>query len=484
MQFSNTYASLDAGFFERTKPEGVRQPTLFLWNAPLAEALMIPADLTQDPLALARLFSGSKLLEGSDPIALAYAGHQFGNFVPQLGDGRAHLLGEVVDRSGQRWDIQLKGSGRTAFSRGGDGRCALGPAIREYIMSAAMEAMGVATTRALAVVLTGESVYRETALPGAVVTRVAESHMRVGTFQYFAARGNQQAVEQLCDYALARHYPHLQSEVPQRFVDFLAAVMEKQIKLVVDWMRVGFIHGVMNTDNTAISGQTIDYGPCAMMGTYDPATVFSSIDSWRRYAFGKQPSIAQWNMARLAECILPLVDPNEETAMNSVVPLIDAFPRRFEEAWQAMMAGKLGLRSVVDGDGELFENFLQQMKKKKLDYTVTFNQLADSLSSKGPGNLGRTEFGPWLNQWQHRMQAEGTPPLDAQQRMRQNNPLVIPRNHHMENVIERCVETGDPTSAEAFLEVLRSPYDSLPHTSRYQDPPADGDRGYQTFCGT
>ena len=329
MNFSNSYASLDEIFYERTRPIPVKNPQLFLWNSDLAEQLMIPNDLKRDPVALAQAFSGNSSMPGSDPVATVYAGHQFGSFVYQLGDGRAHLLGEVLDQSGQRWDIQLKGSGRTSFSRGGDGRCALGPAVREFIMSEAMNALGVPTTRCLAVVTTGEPVFRETPLPGAVVTRVASSHLRIGTFQFFAARGDHQALKILCNYTINRHYPELQKEGQNPYVSLIDKVIEKQIQLVVEWMRVGFIHGVMNTDNTSLSGETIDYGPCAMMGIYDPKTVYSSIDMMGRYAFGNQPDILHWNLARFAECLLPLINADENKAVEQVRPLIATFSRPF-----------------------------------------------------------------------------------------------------------------------------------------------------------
>jgi len=312
MMFSNSYTQLGETFFQKIKPTPVSDPALFLWNDELAETLPVAKHLSADFEEMANVFSGNKILSGSEPIALAYAGHQFGNFVAQLGDGRAHLLGEVIDTKGVRKDIQLKGSGPTTFSRNGDGRCALGPAIREFIMGESMHALGVTTSRSLAVTTTGEQVYRETIQPGAVVTRIASSHLRVGTFEYFAARDNYQAVETLSDYAIERHYPDLNEAGNQRFELLLSSVIEKQIQLIVEWLRVGFIHGVMNTDNTTIAGETIDYGPCAMLGIYDPKTVFSSIDRQGRYAFGNQPTIAQWNMARFAETLLPLVSSDEK----------------------------------------------------------------------------------------------------------------------------------------------------------------------------
>ncbi len=452
MELSNSYAELPDRFFQRIDPVPVAHPRLLLWNAPLAEALGIHETLPEDESAIAAWFAGNARLPGSEPLALAYAGHQFGHFVPQLGDGRAHLLGEVRDRSGRLWDVQLKGSGPTAFSRRGDGRCALGPAIREFIMSEAMHALGVPTTRTLAVVTTGEPVLRERRLPGAIVTRVAASHLRVGTFQYFAARRDQEALEALLDYAIQRHYPDL-DRAPDRASAFVRAVTARQIDLVVDWMRVGLIHGVMNTDNTAISGETIDYGPCAMLGIYDPETVYSSIDARGRYAFGNQPLIAGWNMARLAECLLP---PPE------VESIVAAYPQQLEAAWFAMMGKKLGIATVTEDDHDLVTSLLARLQQRRLDYTIAFQRLDD--------------LGEWSQRWRAR--------ADALERMERANPLVIPRNHHVEAALEACVRDGDLEPTRRLLTVVRSPYTRLDATPDYQEPPPDGDAGYQTFCGT
>ncbi len=484
MHFSNSYTSLDDFFYERTRPTPVHDPHIFLWNASLAEQLMIPNELKHDPNALAQAFSGNYIMPGSEPIATVYAGHQFGSFVPQLGDGRAHLLGEVLDQSGEGWDIQLKGSGRTSFSRGGDGRCALGPAVREFIMSEAMKFLGVPTTRCLAVVTTGETVFRETPLPGAVVTRVASSHLRIGTFQFFASRGDHQALETLCHYAMGRHYPELQEEGENQYVSFLSKVMERQIQLVVEWMRVGFIHGVMNTDNTTISGETIDYGPCAMMGIYDPRTVYSSIDTMGRYAFGNQPGILHWNLIRFAECLLPLIDADGEKAVHQVEPVLAAFSDRFEKEYMKMMGRKLGLASLKKGDRELIDSVLKQLKDGRLDYTVTFNLLTESLKSEAAASQVKKSLGDVFDLWQERLRDQEAVLQEVQELMWQSNPVVIPRNHHVEKVIQASLETGTATSAEKFLRVLRSPYEELAQTSDYQDPPSDGDSDYKTFCGT
>ncbi len=484
MNFSNSYASLNEIFYERTRPTPVQNPQLFLWNSSLADQLLIPNELKHDSAALAQDFSGNYIIPGSEPIATVYAGHQFGSFVPQLGDGRAHLFGEVSDQFGQRWDIQLKGSGRTAYSRGGDGRCALGPAVREFIMSEAMNALGVPTTRCLAVVTTGETVFRETPFPGAVVTRVASSHIRIGTFEFFAARGDHQALRTLCNYTIERHYPELQEEGQNPYVLLINQVIERQIQLVVEWMRVGFIHGVMNTDNTSLSGETIDYGPCAMMGIYDPQTVYSSIDTMGRYAFGNQPAILQWNLAAFAECLLPLIDADRNKAVDQVEPVIAGFPDRFEKAYMKMMGKKLGLTSFKTEDQKLIVSVLNRLKDRSLDYTVTFDLLTKSLMSEVAASQMKNELGECFDLWQKRLSEQQAVTQKVQELMRQYNPVVIPRNHHVEAVIQACEQTANATLAEKFLEVLRAPYEEMAQTSEYQDPPSDGDKDYQTFCGT
>ncbi len=477
MHCSNTYAQLPDRFYQRVEPTPVREPRLLLFNTELADELGLDPNLRNRPDELANLFGGNQKLPGSDPLALAYAGHQFGNFVPQLGDGRAHLLGEIVDRQGTLRDLQLKGSGPTAFSRGGDGRCALGPAVREYIMSEAMHALNISTTRSLAVVMTGEPVIRHGMLPGAVVTRVARSHIRVGTFQYFAVRGDTQGLQLLADYTINRLYPQLKHQA-NHYLGLLNAVIASQIEVVTDWLRVGFIHGVMNTDNTTISGETIDYGPCAMMGRYDPATVFSSIDHRGRYAYGNQPAIIAWNMARLAEAMLPLFSADQDEAIERAQACIETVPERLDNAWQTMMAGKLGLPNAdADEDRLLVTELLQHMHRKKLDYTITFDRLT---RSHPPDELDPA----WVQTWHRRLAAHHLDVVDAKQSMQQQNPVVIPRNHHVEAVLSETQTTGDASRVEAFVEVLRSPYQQLPTTEHYQDPPVDGDQNYVTYCGT
>jgi uncharacterized protein YdiU (UPF0061 family) len=513
MKFSNSYFALGKDFYEEIKPTNVKAPQVFLWNDKMSAQLLMPEVFTENLEKLAQTFSGNHLLSGSEPVAMAYSGHQFGHFSPQLGDGRAHLIGELIDRDNNRWDIQLKGSGPTAFSRGGDGRCALGPAVREFIMSEAMFALGVPTTRCLSVVTTGEDVYREGYLPGAVVTRVAASHIRVGTFQYFAARGDLQALRTLCDYTIQRHFPEINqlndenvaqdsdqdvsqdanqdyseetmlTENSNKYYLLLDKAIEKQIDLVVSWMRVGFIHGVMNTDNTAISGETIDYGPCAMMGTYDPQTVFSSIDRNARYAFGNQPIIAQWNMTRFAECLLPLVDEDEDKSLKILQPLIVNFAERFKTSYMVMMGKKLGFNQVGQDEQLIVTSLLERMKLKKMDYTITFNNLSAALELPTSQPELQTELGEWFEGWKKQLDKHSLSLKQIIDLMRENNPQVIPRNHHVEAVLKSCIDTGDAAAAKQFLQVLASPYKSTALTAQYQDADKEAENCYQTFCGT
>ena len=489
MQFSNTYAQLGPDFFQRILPTPVTSPSLLLWNADLAKQLNLPDDLLNNSDQQARIFSGNEMLEGSDSMALVYSGHQFGQLNPQLGDGRAHLLGELVDSSGVNLDIQLKGSGPTPYSRNGDGRCALGPALREFIMSEAMFYLGVSTTRCLAVVATGEQVYRETIKPGAVVTRVATSHIRVGTFVYFAAHRQFVPLAALLDYSVNRHYSEINAqlesgEVSNKAQAFLEAVMSQQIRLVVEWMRVGFIHGVMNTDNCAISGETIDFGPCAMMGAYDPKTVFSSIDTQGRYAFSNQPGIVLWNLSRLAESLLSLIDEDQKTAVTLAEQVLEQFTERYDTAYKAMMLAKLGLSVDVVIANDFIHTLLQSMQAQQLDYTQTFIDLQYSLTDDKLAVKLRKQLGAWYTQWRD-MVGQEVDELEATKRIMQKyNPLVIPRNHHVEEVLAQCEKTGDVTTILEFLAVLRSPYSVLSNTAKYQGMAEHYDVNYQTFCGT
>lgn len=487
LTFSNSYSELGDAFYQRVLPTPAPKPELLLWNSALANSLQLDEALTNDPALQAQIFSGNQLPKGADSMALAYSGHQFGQLNPQLGDGRAHLLGEVLDDHQRRFDIQLKGSGPTPFSRRGDGRCALGPAIREYIMSEAMYCLRVPTSRCLAVVATGEPVYRDGVKPGAVVARVAASHIRVGTFQYFAIREDLDSLAALLDYTVQRHYPEINTggeNAENKALQFLRAAIDKQITLVVEWMRVGFIHGVMNTDNIAISGETIDFGPCAMLGSYHPNTVYSSIDTQGRYAFGNQPNIVLWNMTRLAECLLPLIDSDQQQAIAQVEPVLQQFSAKFESAYFTMLASKLGLTNLAQSDSGFILELLQTLQNQQLDYTQTFVQLTESLDKPTLAKQLSTQLGTVYNTWRNHLGSAESDIHAAKTLMKANNPLVIPRNHHIERVLEACETSGNAQAAEDMLEVLRSPYDEIDQTKEYQDLPVDGDRGYRTFCGT
>jgi serine/tyrosine/threonine adenylyltransferase len=484
--FDNTFARELEGFYVPWTAVQVTQPSLVKFNRGLAEELGLDVDAL-DSEEGANIFAGKQTPEGAAPLAQAYAGHQFGSFVPQLGDGRALLLGEVIDRHGRRRDIQLKGSGRTPFSRGGDGKAALGPVLREYLIGEAMHALGVPTTRALAAVTTGEPVYRESALPGAVLTRVAASHIRVGTFQYFSIRDESDKLRRLADYVIGRHYPELQAH-PTRYLGLLAAVAEKQAALVASWMHVGFIHGVMNTDNMAISGETIDYGPCAFMDYYDPATVFSSIDLRGRYCYANQPRIAQWNLARLAETLLSLIDTDNDRAIAAATEVINTFPQRYEHCWLAGMRAKLGLSVEEEGDLDLANGFLAAMEGKSVDWTLAFRQLADAAAGQDERVRAlfadATDYGQWHERWQSRLSREAVFPADRAQAMRRVNPVFIPRNQRVEEALSAAVERGDYAPFERLLKILARPFDDDPEFAGFAEPGPQGPERYRTFCGT
>ncbi len=485
--FRNSYARLPDRFFERLAPTPVAAPRLIKLNETLA------LELGLDPKALAtpegvEVLAGNRVPEKSEPLAMAYAGHQFGTFVPQLGDGRAILLGEVIDRGGVRRDIQLKGSGPTRFSRMGDGRAALGPVLREYIVSEAMAALGVPTTRSLAAVLTGEAVRRETLLPGAVLTRIASSHIRVGTFQFFAARGDVEALKNLADHVIARHYPEA-SEAANPYRALLDLVIARQIDLMTKWMLVGFIHGVMNTDNMSIAGETIDYGPCAFMDTYDPATVYSSIDEGGRYAFGNQPRIAQWNLARLAETLLPLLAGDPDEAIQYAQGAIDRFGAAFEQAYVSGLRRKIGLFQEKPDDAALIEDLLQRMTENRADFTLTFRALCDAaVSTDGDAAVralfkDANAFDEWAAKWRARLAEDGGDASARRDAMRAVNPRYIPRNHRVEEAIAAAVR-GDYAPFETLVAVLSAPFDDQPEFVRYADPPRPDEVVHQTFCGT
>ncbi len=489
--FDNTFARLPEHFYARLDPTPVAAPRLVKVNAELARVLGLDADALTSEHGVAVL-AGNRVAAGAEPIALAYAGHQFGCFVPQLGDGRANLLGELVSRDGQRYDIQLKGSGRTPFSRGGDGRAALGPVLREYIVSEAMAALGVPTTRALAAVTTGEQVLRDTVLPGAVLTRVAASHLRVGTFQYFAARGDVEGLRMLADYAIARHYPEA-ARAKEPYRALLEGVIARQARLIAQWMLLGFIHGVMNTDNTSISGETIDYGPCAFMEAYDPAKVYSSIDHGGRYAYGKQPRVALWNLARLAESLLPLLaqeSGSEEAGLVAVNEALSAFGPQFEAARGAGLRRKLGLVREREGDAALAENLLQCMAANRSDFTLTFRRLCDAAA--GPeGDAGvralfaePAAYDGWAARWRRRLEEESAEGQARATALRRINPAFIPRNHLVEAALDAATSRQDFQPFEDLFAVISRPYDERPELERYSTPARLEERVLQTFCGT
>ena len=494
--FDNSYARLPDQFYGRVQPTPVEAPTLIRVNRALAETLGLDAGWLASPEGIAVL-AGNHVPSGADPLAMAYSGHQFGHLSPQLGDGRAILLGEVFDQGGQRFDIQLKGSGRTPFSRSGDGRSALGPVIREYIMTEAMHALGVPTTRALAAVTTGETVMREGPQPGGVFTRVASSHIRVGTFQYFAVREDIAGVRALADHVIARHYPDC-ANADNPYGALLAAVVKAQAELIAQWLHIGFIHGVMNTDNMSIAGETIDYGPCAFMDAYDPATVYSSIDAQGRYAYGNQPNIGQWNLARLAEAMMPLFDTSVDTgasgdgdaALAVAQEALDGYIGQFERAYLGGLRAKIGLASEAPEDLELARDILRSMSKNKADFTNTFRALCDAAEDSNLDHLVSSgfetpgDFDEWAVRWRTRLEGDDQSAADRAIAMRKVNPAFIPRNHRVEEAIEAGVNNNDFTVFEKLISVLAQPYDDQPENADFKSPPRPEEVVHQTFCGT
>ena len=478
--FDNSYARLPEMFFTSINPTPVRLPQLIILNNQLAASLGLNPQELENINGLA-VFAGNQLPEGAKPLAQAYAGHQFGHFT-KLGDGRAILLGEQITPKGERFDIQLKGPGRTPYSRGGDGRASLGPMLREYIISEAMYALGIPTTRSLAVVTTGEAVLRETALPGAILTRVASSHLRVGTFQYVAKWGTVEELRVLADYTLERHYPKVALD-ERRYLSLLQEVIKRQASLIAKWQLAGFIHGVMNTDNMTISGETIDYGPCAFMDTYDPETVFSSIDTQGRYAYSNQPYIAGWNLARFAETLLPLIHDNQEQAVQLAQAEISNFIELYQSNWLTGMRAKLGLFNEEKQDESLVEDLLKMMKKYKADYTNTFRALTfekpeDTVLKDAP------EFKYWYKQWQERLDRQQDSRDSSKQLMRNSNPAIIPRNHRVEEALEAAVKQEDYSVLKRLLDILSTPYAHSEEQSEYSTLPAQTAQPYRTFCGT
>ena len=486
--FDNSYARDLEGLWLKAMPSRVSDPQLIRFNNELAQDLGLDLSAYDDP-ALAAVLTGNDIPVGAQPLAMAYAGHQFGHFSPQLGDGRAILLGEVIDRQGRRRDIQLKGSGRTPFSRNGDGRAALGPVLREYLVSEFMHAAGVPATRALAAVLTGDEVYRETVKPGGVFTRVAASHIRVGTFQFFAARGDMASVKRLADFTMARHYPDT-ANAERPYLALFEAVLERQAQLIAKWTAIGFVHGVMNTDNMAVSGETIDFGPCAFIDHYDPDALFSSIDQNGRYAFSNQPKIAQWNLARLAETLVPLIDADQDEAVRLATEMLETFPERFERRRLAEMRVKLGLRTEQDDDAAFIKRLLDLMQLKTVDHTVAFRSLSLAGETNGEdGGLSnlfadKPNVESWLQSWRERLVAEGADAASARSAMQAANPAYIPRNHRIEEAIRAAEDNGDFGPFHKLADVLAKPYDDQPENTAFQNPPRPEERVTKTFCGT
>jgi uncharacterized protein YdiU (UPF0061 family) len=475
LAFDNSYARLPARFFAAQSPDPVAAPALVRLNAGLAARLGLDPEALAGPEGLQWL-SGNAVPPGAAPLAQAYAGHQFGGFVPQLGDGRALLLGEIVAPDGARFDWQLKGAGRTPFSRGGDGRAALGPVLREYLVSEAMNALGVPTTRALAAVTTGDWVFREARLPGAILSRVAPSHIRVGTFQFFAARRDTEALRLLAEHAIARHYPTAEGAL-----GLLRAACEAQARLVAQWMGLGFIHGVMNTDNSHVGGITLDYGPCAFMDAYHPDTVYSSIDQFGRYAYANQPQIAVWNMGQFASTLLPLIDEDQDAAVAAATEVVHGFADSYQAAWLAVFRAKLGLATAEDGDTALIETLLARMAAQGVDFTRCFRGLADGTAA---AEFREPEaFAAWARDWQARLAREGRDAHAAAGAMARANPAFIPRNHQVEAAIAAAM-AGDFAPFHRLCDVLETPYDDQPDAADLAAPPRPDQRVMATFCGT
>ncbi len=485
--FDNSYSRLPANFYAKIKPTAVSSPNIIFFNKSLASSLGLDFE-TVSQAQLAKIFSGNEAAAGAENLAMAYAGHQFGHFVPQLGDGRAILLGEIIDPTGKRHDLQLKGAGRTPYSRNGDGRAALGPVIRELIVSEAMHALGVPTTRALAAVSTGEMVLRESAQPGAILARVGASHIRIGTFQYFAARGDQTAIRALADYATHRHYPEF-VEVEPPYLGLLERVIDAQAQLVATWMQIGFIHGVMNTDNMTISGETIDFGPCAFMDQFESAKVYSSIDRNGRYAFSNQPDIALWNLTRLAESLLPLLGLDQATATSEAEKLLQSFSSRYEAYWLSGLRQKLGLTIEEPGDLKLAQDFFVYLEQVGGDFTNSFRELSSLLSetreTSKPHILASSAGGAkWLEHWSLRIDREPRSKDDCQKSMLRANPAYIPRNHLIERAIRAAVDQNDFSKMSELMSVLSEPYRLREGLEPFQLPPNPNEIVHKTFCGT
>lgn len=487
--FNNSYADLPERFHQKVNPTKVNDPSMIQFNTELAAELGLP---NLDEASLVQIFSGNQVPEGAEPLAQAYAGHQFGHFVPQLGDGRAILLGEIIDKDGKRRDLQLKGSGRTQFSRSGDGRAWLGPVIREYIVSEAMYALGVPSTRSLAAVLTGEDIYRESKLPGAILTRVASSHIRIGTFEYFAARRDTEGIRTLANYVIDRHYPEIK-EATNPYETLLQTVSQKQSDLILEWMSFGFVHGVMNTDNMSVAGETIDYGPCAFMDSYDPDTVFSSIDRYGRYAYQNQAAIVKWNLSCFANTLLPLIHSDQQIAIDMCSKILDSFESEFSEKLLSRFLRKIGIEKQSESDNQLVSDLLNLMYKFKADFTLCFRYLSDILledsdSSKfyalfDDVDSCRAELDLWIGKWRLRLQEEGDIDTVAM-KMKKLNPAFIPRNHRIEEAIQQAHQHHDFSYMKKLLEILSNPFKDQDSEMEYMQPPINKNQAYVTFCGT
>jgi len=489
LPFDNSFARLSGDFYARIQPTPVPRPELLRLNRPLAERLGLDPDLLAGPDGV-QVLAGNRVPSTAEPLAMVYAGHQFGQWVPQLGDGRAVLLGELIDRDGVRRDLQLKGAGLTPFSRMGDGRAVLGPVLREYLGSEAMAGLGIPTTRVLAMVATGEAVHRERVEPGAVLARVATSHVRVGSFEYFHRRGRYGAIRELADYVIARHYPAL-ADAANPWRALLAEVVERTADLVADWLLVGFIHGVMNTDNVSIVGETLDYGPFGFLDSYHPQTVYSAVDIGGRYAYNQQPRVAQWNLAQLGEALLPLLADNEQAAIDAARTTLDSFADRFEARYAAGLRRKIGLAEDHENDLELAQELLRAMARGEADFTLTFRRLADCRAADTAADAGvRSLFadpGPfdaWAARWRERLASEGRTDAERRRAMRAVNPAYVLRNHLAQRAIDAAADTGDLSVADDLLRVLAAPFDDHPGMEGYGQPPVPEERVLQTFCGT
>ena len=484
--FDNSFAHHLEDFFAPSRSDSLLEPKLLKFNYSLAKELGLDLKALDSEEGLA-IFSGNKIPKGAEPLAQAYSGHQFGGFSPLLGDGRALLLGEIIDTQGQRHDVQLKGSGPSPFSRGGDGKSALGPVLREYLISESMHALGIPTTRSLAAVATGENVYRETALPGGILTRIASSHIRVGTFQFGTALGDIEKIRRLTDYCINRHYPRA-IDSKNCYLTFFEDVCNAQAKLISRWMSVGFIHGVMNTDNMTISGETIDYGPCAFMDMYSPDTVFSSIDEKGRYAYANQPNILTWNLTRLAETLVPLVDLNQDRAVELLTVTIQNIEPIYQKYWLAEMRSKIGLSIEDPSDLELIKDLLSIMEKEGADFTLVFRRLSKALEDKDHLLLelfkDPSDLNPWLLRWKGRLEQEENTKEVLVEIMNTVNPIYIPRNHTVEEVLTAATQQGDIKPFSDFLLVLEKPFDEINGNETYAIPGPVPDQPYQTFCGT